>query len=160
MPWRIAILALVMLARLAGAQTVVRIPGTPSCTSCRIEAESLFTLGGPDAGYGSWLWLTLLSSIFMHGGWLHLGGNMLFLWVFGNNIEDRLGIPKYLAFYLADATGHGVTSAMLSAQTQYIGVEQRTQIFSDFSRPVEPFRIVGNIHYVGAAGVSAATAPR
>ena len=48
-----------------------------------------------------------------------------------------------------------VTSAMLSAQTQYIGVEQRTQIFSDFSRPVEPFRIVGNIHYVGAQNIAA-----
>ncbi len=46
-------------------------------------------------------WLTILSSMFMHGGLLHLGGNMLFLLIFGNNIEDALGHLKYLAFYLA-----------------------------------------------------------
>jgi membrane associated rhomboid family serine protease len=38
--------------------------------------------------------------MFLHGGWLHLGGNMLFLWVFGNNIEDRMGSGPYLGFYL------------------------------------------------------------
>jgi len=36
-------------------------------------------------------WMTLFTSMFLHGGWLHLGGNMLFLWIFGNNIEDVLG---------------------------------------------------------------------
>jgi membrane associated rhomboid family serine protease len=46
------------------------------------------------------VWLTVLASMFMHGGWLHLGGNMLFLWVFGNNVEDRLGRLRYLVFYL------------------------------------------------------------
>src|SRR5688500_17263322 len=45
-------------------------------------------------------WLTLLTSMFMHGGLLHLGGNMLFLWIFGDNLEDRLGHLRYLAFYL------------------------------------------------------------
>ena len=45
--------------------------------------------------------LTMFSSMFLHGGWLHLGGNMLFLWVFGDNIEDRLGHVAYLLFYLA-----------------------------------------------------------
>lgn len=49
-----------------------------------------------------------------------------------------------------------VTSAMLSAQgQQYIGVEQRTQIFTDFSRPTEPFSVLGNIHYVGAQNIAA-----
>ncbi len=43
---------------------------------------------------------TLITSQFLHGGFLHLGGNMLFLWVFGNNIEDQLGHLKYLIFYL------------------------------------------------------------
>ncbi len=43
---------------------------------------------------------TLLTAIFLHGGWLHLGGNMLFLWVFGDNIEDTLGHVSYLIFYL------------------------------------------------------------
>jgi membrane associated rhomboid family serine protease len=46
------------------------------------------------------VWLTVLASMFMHGGWLHLGGNKLFLWVFGNNVEDRLGRLRYLVFYL------------------------------------------------------------
>ena len=44
--------------------------------------------------------MTLFTSMFMHGGFLHIAGNMLFLWVFGNNIEDRLGRVKFLLFYL------------------------------------------------------------
>lgn len=46
------------------------------------------------------VYLAAVFSMFMHGGLMHLGGNMLFLWVFGNNIEDHLGRVKYLAFYL------------------------------------------------------------
>jgi membrane associated rhomboid family serine protease len=46
-------------------------------------------------------WITLFTSQFLHGGWWHLISNMVFLWVFGNNIEDRLGHFKYLIFYLA-----------------------------------------------------------
>ena len=46
------------------------------------------------------VWLAIITSMFLHGGLLHIGGNMLFLWVFGNNIEDRLGRGKFLAFYL------------------------------------------------------------
>ena len=46
------------------------------------------------------IWLTLLTSMFMHGGWLHLAGNMLFLWIFGDNVEHRIGHIPYLAFYL------------------------------------------------------------
>ena len=45
-------------------------------------------------------WLTLLTSIFMHGSLIHLGGNMLFLWIFGNNIEDSMGRIRFAAFYL------------------------------------------------------------
>jgi membrane associated rhomboid family serine protease len=44
--------------------------------------------------------VTIFSSMFMHGGWLHLGGNMLFLWIFGDNVEDRFGHAKFLIFYL------------------------------------------------------------
>ena len=46
------------------------------------------------------VWLTLITSIFMHGGWAHLGGNMLYLWVFGDNLEHRMGHLKYLGYYL------------------------------------------------------------
>jgi membrane associated rhomboid family serine protease len=45
-------------------------------------------------------WLTLLTSMFMHGGLLHIGFNMLFLWIFGNNIEDSMGRLRFVAFYL------------------------------------------------------------
>ena len=45
--------------------------------------------------------LSVLTSMFLHGGWLHLAGNLLFLFVFGNNVEDRLGRLRFLAFYLA-----------------------------------------------------------
>ena len=45
-------------------------------------------------------WWTLVTSMFMHGGWLHLIGNMVFLWVFGNNIEDVMGHGRFLVFYL------------------------------------------------------------
>jgi membrane associated rhomboid family serine protease len=47
------------------------------------------------------IYLAVVVSMFLHGGWLHLLGNMLFLWIFGNNIEDRLGSARFLAFYLA-----------------------------------------------------------
>jgi membrane associated rhomboid family serine protease len=43
----------------------------------------------------------IITSMFLHGGWLHLGGNMLYLWIFGDNVEDRLGHVLFLLFYLA-----------------------------------------------------------
>ena len=46
------------------------------------------------------VYLTLLTSMFMHGGFMHLFGNMLFLWIFGDNLEDRVGHARYLVFYL------------------------------------------------------------
>jgi membrane associated rhomboid family serine protease len=45
-------------------------------------------------------WLTILTSMFMHGGLLHIAGNMLFLWIFGNNIEDSMGRGRFILFYL------------------------------------------------------------
>lgn len=47
----------------------------------------------------SWL-VSIFVAMFLHGGWLHIGGNMLYLWIFGNNVEDRLGRLTFLAFYL------------------------------------------------------------
>ncbi len=46
------------------------------------------------------VYLTLFTSMFMHGGWAHLAGNMLYLWIFGDNIENRIGRTRYLVFYL------------------------------------------------------------
>ena len=45
-------------------------------------------------------WVTVFTAMFMHGGLLHLGGNMLFLWIFGNNVEDSMGPVKFVLFYL------------------------------------------------------------
>jgi membrane associated rhomboid family serine protease len=53
-------------------------------------------------------WTSVLTSMFLHGGWMHLIGNMWFLWIFGDNIEDILGRGKYVLFYLLS----GVAAAM------------------------------------------------
>ena len=45
-------------------------------------------------------WITILTAMFMHGGWLHILGNMVYLWAFGPEVEDAMGRPGYLAFYL------------------------------------------------------------
>lgn len=58
-----------------------------------------FSAPGLEPTPGS-VYLTLLTSIFMHGGWMHLLGNMLFLWIFGDNLENTLGHGRYLIFYL------------------------------------------------------------
>jgi membrane associated rhomboid family serine protease len=70
-------------------------------------------LSGGDAFVGKWAFVprrfmanpaadfpTLFTSMFMHGGWLHLGGNMLYLWIFGDNVEDRFGHLPFTIFYL------------------------------------------------------------
>ena len=73
----------------------------------------LVELSGGDAFIAKWAFvpsrfvanpagdfLTLFTSMFMHAGWLHLGGNMLYLWIFGDNVEDRFGHTKFAIFYL------------------------------------------------------------
>ncbi len=64
---------------------------------------------------GPWpdAWLGLVTSIFMHGSWVHLGGNMLYLWIFGDNVEDAMGHGRFIVFYLlaggAAALAHVMT---------------------------------------------------
>lgn len=58
---------------------------------------------------------TLFTSMFMHGGWLHLAGNMLYLWIFGDNVEDRFGHVKFIIFYLL--CGLAATFAQLAFST-------------------------------------------
>jgi membrane associated rhomboid family serine protease len=67
--------------------------------------------------------LSLLFSLFMHGSWLHLLGNMLFLWIFGNNIEDRLGRIKFILFYLLCGIGASLAHVLfnLNSLTPVIG---------------------------------------
>jgi len=64
------------------------------------------------------VYLTLIFSLFMHGGIAHIAGNMLFLWIFGDNVEDRMGHLRYLIFYLVcgvlASMAHVLTSAMLA----------------------------------------------
>jgi membrane associated rhomboid family serine protease len=59
-------------------------------------------------------WFTVISSMFMHGGWLHLIGNMWFLWVFGNNIEDSMGRIRFVVFYLTTGLAAAATQALMN----------------------------------------------
>lgn len=59
--------------------------------------------------------MTLVTSMFLHGGWMHLIGNMLYLWVFGNNIEDAMGHGRFIVFYLAC----GILAALSHAITDF-----------------------------------------
>ncbi|HKW39719.1 MAG TPA: rhomboid family intramembrane serine protease [Gemmatimonadales bacterium] len=58
-------------------------------------------------------WLTVLTSMFMHGGWFHLIGNMWFLWVFGNNIEDSMGHARFVVFYLLCGVAAAATQMLV-----------------------------------------------
>ena len=66
---------------------------------------------------GNWIFdlFTILFSMFLHGGLLHIGSNMLYLWIFGDNIEDRLGHGRYLAFYLLCGVAATMAHAVFSA---------------------------------------------
>jgi membrane associated rhomboid family serine protease len=101
---------------------------TPLVTYALIALNVLFffvELSGGDAFVEKWAFvpsrfladpsgdsLTLLTSIFMHAGWVHLGGNMLYLWIFGDNVEDRFGRVKFTLFYLV--CGLAATFAQLA----------------------------------------------
>ena len=84
-----------------------------------------------DLGGGAWsvaTFVPLITHMFLHGGWLHIIGNMLYLWVFGDNVEERLGSATYFLFYLlcgiAAAVGQGLVSPgpMLGASGAIAGV--------------------------------------
>ncbi|HPD06341.1 MAG TPA: rhomboid family intramembrane serine protease [Candidatus Bipolaricaulis sp.] len=63
------------------------------------------------------IWVTILTSMFLHGGWLHLLGNMLYLWIFGDNVEAALGRGRFLLFYLLTGVGGAVLQAGVSAHS-------------------------------------------
>lgn len=67
------------------------------------QAERFFQAWGlvPAALTEGGVWHGVLTSMFLHGGWMHLLGNMLFLWIFGDNLEDQMGHAGFLGFYLA-----------------------------------------------------------
>src|SRR5215212_7399092 len=60
---------------------------------------------------------TLVTSIFLHGSWMHLGGNMLFLWVFGDNVEDAMGHRRFLVFFLLCGAFAGFTHAWMDPES-------------------------------------------
>ncbi len=70
--------------------------GTDLVTPVRVPGVGVI----PQAPGPSPIYITLLTSMFMHGGWMHIIGNMLYLWVFGDNIEDNFGHTKFTIFYL------------------------------------------------------------
>jgi len=79
----------------------------PPGTTVPLGPDDVCSTGGPT-------WATVVTSMFMHGGWGHLIGNMWFLWVFGNNIEDSMGHLRFVVFYLlcgAIATAAHVASS-------------------------------------------------
>jgi membrane associated rhomboid family serine protease len=76
-----------------------------------IPRRFVYWPGGP---FDPMRFLPLFTSMFWHGGWLHLIGNMLYLWIFGDNVEDRLGHFRFLLFYVAAGAAAGLTHVALS----------------------------------------------
>ena len=62
-------------------------------------------------------YLTIITSMFMHGGWMHLIGNMLYMWIFADNIEDDLGKKKFIIFYLAAGAAAALTQVYLNVNS-------------------------------------------
>jgi membrane associated rhomboid family serine protease len=79
------------------------------------QARKLAAQGAPFAALDSppW-WVTVFTSMFMHGGILHIAFNMLFLWIFGNNVEDSMGRPRFVLFYLLAGIVAAYTQSLLS----------------------------------------------
>jgi membrane associated rhomboid family serine protease len=69
------------------------------------------------AGGGDWV-VTSFTSMFMHGGWLHIIGNMLFLWIFGNNVEDAMGKVRFLVFYFLSGFAATALQTVVTLGTQ------------------------------------------
>ncbi len=93
--------------------------------------QYLFSAGDPELVYsfamvpalvtgnfGLWPYLTIFTSMFMHGGLAHIGGNMLYLWIFGDNVEDAMGSGKYLFFYLLGGTLASLAHILTSPNSQ------------------------------------------
>ena len=62
-------------------------------------------------------WSTLITSMFLHGGWMHLGGNMLYLWIFGDNLERVMGAAKYAVFYIVCGIAAGLAHILFAGDS-------------------------------------------
>lgn len=69
-------------------------------------------------GFNTAVALTFLSSMFMHGGLLHIGGNMLYLWIFGDNVEDVMGPVRYVVFYLLAGIAAALSQVLVTPDTR------------------------------------------
>ena len=116
----VAVCAAVFLLQLGAPDMIARLGMVPARV---LDADAALTyrqvLGGRIVTLrmpAAWVpdWLTLLTCTFLHGGWLHFLGNMLFLWIFGDNVEDRLGRLGYLGFYLGCGVAASATHLMIS----------------------------------------------
>ena len=74
------------------------------------------------AGTSTPFWVTLVTSMFIHGGWAHILGNMLFLYVFGIHVERSMGIPRYLVFYLISGLGADTLEILTSVGSNVPGL--------------------------------------
>jgi membrane associated rhomboid family serine protease len=79
-----------------------------------VSGPELQAFLGTQCPHKSWL-ASIFEAMFLHGGWLHIGGNMLFLWIFGNNIEDRLGGVRFILFYLVGGVAAAALQTLFSA---------------------------------------------
>jgi len=79
----------------------------------RVRPGTAVQLGNASCVLGDTGWYTVLTSMFMHGSWFHIVGNMWFLWVFGNNVEDVMGTPRYVAFYLLCGVAAALAQVMV-----------------------------------------------
>ena len=103
----IAINVVVFLFELALGQNVYALLMTMGAVPARITDPA----GSPLA------FTTLFTSVFLHSGWMHLIGNMLYLWIFGDNVEDALGRVGYIAFYLAAGVLAGVAQVAVAPES-------------------------------------------
>lgn len=71
----------------------------------------------PDVLYLVPGWLSVFTSMFLHGGWMHLIGNMLYLWIFGNNVEDAMGHGRFVVFYLLCGAAAALTQSMMNPES-------------------------------------------
>jgi len=103
-------------ATTSGTETLI-CQGTPEFREAQRLGVPVEDLNQPPA------FLTIFSSMFMHGGWLHIAGNMIFLWVFGNNVEDSMGRFRFALFYLLGGIAAALAQVAISpdATTPLVG---------------------------------------
>lgn len=80
----------------------------------RTDACAIGSPASPEGFADKSVWLSVLVSMFLHGSLLHLGGNLLYLWIFGNNIEDHLGVGRFVAFYVLGGIVATLTHVVLN----------------------------------------------